>query len=176
MIEKSLLRPGDILLYKPKSVFHLSAWFIAWAQNVVGKTPHGVTYCHVAIVDENTDNILEARWPKSHCVPLNWKKLDEAYDIELWRVKNVTKDQIGKALEWAHSHTGEWYDLPSFIWGWFDVKHAEVCSTFVAKSWANAGIDFKQIKPIGDGKLITPDEIAGNTNLIKQVKYRGIYS
>jgi uncharacterized protein YycO len=169
MIKKTLLRPGDILLFRPKSIFHVSAWFIAWAQNVVGKTPHNVAYCHVALIDENTDNLLEARWPKSHCVPIDWKKLDEAYTIELWRVKEVSQTQIDKAIAWAHANVGEWYDIPAFLWGWFDVKHAEVCSTFVSKSWANAGIEFKQIKKIGDGKLISPDEIAGNTDLIKRI-------
>lgn len=169
MIKKEILRPGDILLYRPKSVFHVSAWFIAWAQNVTGKTPHNVTYCHVAIVDENTDNMLESRWPKSHCIPIDWKKLDKEYKIELWRVKKVTQDQIDKALEWAHENVGQWYDLGLFIWGWIDTKHEEVCSTFVSKAWANAGIEFKQIKKIGVGTLITPDEIAGNTDLIKRI-------
>jgi hypothetical protein len=168
MISKDIMKPGDILLYRPKSIFHISAWFIAWGQNVMGKTPHNVNYCHVALVDDDTDYILEARWPKSHRVSLNWEKLDKAYTVELWRVRNANRENVALALEWAHAHLGEWYDLPSFIWGWFDVKHAEVCSTFVAKAWANAKVIFQQVKKIGDGKLITPDEVAGSP-LLKRI-------
>lgn len=169
MIDRSLMQPGDILLFRPKSVFHLSAWFIAWGQNVMGKTPHDVSYCHVALVDDDTDHILEARWPKSHRVVLDWDKLDEAYAVELWRVKTVTQKQIFKAVEWGRDNVGEWYDIGLFVWGWIDEKHEEVCSTFVAKAWAAAGIEFKQVKKVGVGTLITPDEIAGNTDIIQRI-------
>ena len=170
MIDKELLKPGDILLYRPKSVFHLSAWFIAWGQNVMGKTPHNVTYCHVALVDEDTDYILESRWPKSRRYKLDWKYLDKMYTVELWRVKNSTKAESSKALEWAHNNLGEWYDLGLFVWGWFDAKQKEVCSTFVAKSWGSVDRVFKQFKKVGVGTLISPDEIAGNTDIIKRIK------
>lgn len=174
MIDKNLLQPGDILLYKPKSVFHVSAWFITWAQNVVGKNPlQGevkIGYCHVALVDYDTDYILEARWPKSKRSKLDWDKLDKEYDIELWRLKDIEPDTISKMLSWAHEHTGEWYDLGLFLWGWMDKKHEEVCSTFVSNAAAAAGKIFVQIKHIGLGTLITPDEIAGNTDLIERIK------
>jgi hypothetical protein len=162
VIKKTILRPGDVLLYKPKSVFHISAWFITWAQNVIGKNPiSGAKYCHVALVDSDTDYILESKWPKSHRVKLDWNKLDKAYDIELWRVREVTQSQIDKILEWASANLGEWYDLGLFIWGLFDMKHMEVCSTFVEKSLQNAGLALVPKKIIaGNKEFLTPDEIA----------------
>lgn len=169
MIDKSLLKPGDILLFKPKSIFHVSAWFISWGENVMGKTPHDVSYCHVALVDFDTTYLLEARWPKSHRVTIDWNKLNAAYTVELWRVKDVSLSQISDAIDWGHKNVGEWYDIGLFLWGWVDEKHEEVCSTFVAKAWADAGIIFKQVKKVGVGTLITPDEIAGNTDLIERI-------
>lgn len=169
MIDQSLFKPGDILLFKPKSIFRVSAWFIVWGQNVMGKTPHDVTYCHVALVDQDTTYYLEARWPKSKRTKLDWKKLDAEYTIELWRVKDTTVSAVTKALGWAHANLGEWYDIGLFLWGWVDEKHEEVCSTFVAKSWAAAGVIFKQVKKVGVGTLITPDEVAGNTDLIARI-------
>lgn len=174
MIEKSLLKPGDILLFKPKSVFHISAWFITWAQNVVGKNPlQGevkVGYCHVAMIDFDTDFMLEARWPKSKITKLDWSELDKEYDVQLWRMKKASKKDVKIAIEWARQHVGEWYDLGLFIWGWMDKPHEEVCSTYITKAWAAAGKIFKQTKEIGKGTLITPDEVAGNTDLIKRIK------
>lgn len=169
MFDKSLLQPGDILLFRPKSVFHISAWFIAWGENVMGKTPHDVSYCHVALIDDDTNFLLEARWPKSHRTQFDLSKLDQIYTVELWRVKNVTPEEIAHAVDWSRENVGEWYDLGLFMWGWIDAKHREVCSTFVAKAWAAAGLQFKQIKTVGVGTLITPDEIAGNTNLIERI-------
>ncbi|MGI0059240.1 MAG: hypothetical protein ACREBJ_05675 [Nitrosotalea sp.] len=182
MIKKKLLVPGDLLFFKPKSVLDISAWLIAWAQNVVGKNPlQGKTklgYCHVALVDEDTDYILEARWPKTRRWKIDWTKLDKNYHTEQWRMKNVTRAEIDEALSWAHDHLGEWYDLGLFLWGMIKVKNTEVCSTFVANAWAAAGRYFKEFKQIGEYRFQSPDELVGNTNLIKQVfqfgKHNGV--
>lgn len=171
MIDKSLLKSGDILLFRAKSFWHFSPWFISWGQNVMGKNAvKGATYCHVAIVDEDTDYFLEARWPKSKRTKFDWQHLDREYTVELWRVKNETNEEAAKAVAWAQANVGEWYDLGLFFWGWIDKKHAEVCSTFVTKAWESAGKIFKQVKKVGLGTLITPDEVAGNTDLIERIK------
>lgn len=177
MIKKALLRPGDLLFYRPKAIFHVGSWLIAWFQNVVGKSPiEDRSYCHVAIVDTDTDYIVESRWPKSRRWKIDWKKLDKNYTVELWRVKNVTKEETEKVLEWANSHLGEWYDLGLFVWGTFDFKHSEVCSTYVAKAWEAAGRIFKQHKRISTVKIFqSPDELIANDDLIKQVHYHGQY-
>jgi hypothetical protein len=170
MIKKSLLKPGDILFYRPKAPIP-GSWLITWFQNIVGKSPiRGRSYCHVAIIDSDTDYLLESRWPKSRRWKINWKKLDKAYHVELWRVKNTTKKEVDAVLAWAHEHLDEWYDLGLFVWGMFDVKHSEVCSTFVAKAWANAERVFKQFKRIGKVKeFLSPDEIAWHTEIIKRI-------
>lgn len=172
MFDTSLLKPGDILLFQAKKGSTVSAWFIAWAQNVIGKNPvRGAKYCHVALVDKDTNYILEARWPKSHRIKADWEKLSHHYDIELWRVKKpVTKKKLQLVFDWAYQNLREWYDLGLFVWGLFDFKSMEVCSTFVAKAWKAGGVEFKPSKVIaGNEHFISPDEIASQKKLIKRI-------
>jgi len=172
MIKKSLLRPGDLLLYRMTIKSGISSWFIGWGQNVIGKSPvHGKSYVHVAIVDKDTDYMLESRWPRSKRCKIKWKKLDKKYKIELWRVRATSLEKIDKVMEWAYANLGLWYDLGLFIWGWLDFKHAEVCSTFVKKAWGNADVVFKLHKKLTEkGALITPDEIVGsNLDILKRI-------
>ncbi len=171
MIRKPALRPGDILFLGPKQKWLIGSWFLTWAQNVVGKSPiHNRSYSHVAIVDWDVDYVVESRWPKSRRRKLEMKKWCKQYEMELWRVRRVNPQQIKDTLDWAYKHLGEWYDLGLFMWGMFDIKHAEVCSTFVAKAFKAAGIDFKIHKKIGAAKNFhSPDEIAANTDLIKKI-------
>lgn len=171
-IDKSKLKPGDILLYRVTKKSMIGAQIIGWFQNLVGKSPiTGRTYSHVALVDWDTDYVLESRWPKSRRWKLDWKSLESHFIIEVWRVKGATKDEVQAALDWAHANLGQWYDLGLFIYGSFDRKHSEVCSTFVAKSWANAERIFKAFKRIGKVKnFVSPDEIAWHTEIIKRVQ------
>lgn len=170
MIRKQQLRPGDLLFYRPKAPIP-GSWLVTWFQNIVGKSPiHKVSYNHVAIVDRDTDYILESRWPKSRRWKINWKKLNKYYYVELWRIKNVEPVEITKALKWSHEHLNEWYDLGLFIWGMFDAPHMEVCSTFVAKAWAAADRIFKVHKRIGNARNFhSPDELIANSHLIKLI-------
>ena len=79
-------------------------------------------------------------------------------------------NEVVDALDWAYTHLGEWYDLGLFIFGYFDIKHAEVCSTFVAKAWKAAGRIFKVHKALQpDADFHSPDELAGNEDLIKKI-------
>jgi len=171
MIRKQALQPGDILFLGPKKKWMIGSWLITWAQNVVGKSPiHGQSYSHVAIVDWDTNYVLESRWPKSRRRKLEMEKWCKQYNMELWRVRKVQPEQVKAALGWAYNHLNEWYDLGLFVWGMFDVKHAEVCSTFVAKAFADANVHFKIYKKIGAVENFhSPDEIAANTDLIKKI-------
>lgn len=167
MIDKKYLKPGDILLYRvvPRSGF--SAKFISWGQHVLNQAPSEENYCHIAIVDNDTDYILEAKWPKVRRWKLDWEHLDASYHVELWRVKKVTPKKVQKALAWATEHLGEWYDLPLFFFGLFNFRNAEICSTYVQHAYENAKI---QLSVEGPGKnLTTPDEIAANTKVIKRI-------
>ena len=170
-IRKDMLHPGDIIFFRTVKSSLPGSWLISWFQNIVGKSPiHGVSYSHVAIVDWNTDYVLESRWPKSKRSKINWKNWNKHYDLELWRIKRVRKDEIKKTLDWCYSHLNEWYDLGLFIWGMVDIKHAEICSTFVAKAWKSAGRIFKVYKRIGKVKNFhSPDELLHNQLLIKQI-------
>ena len=171
MIRKEMLRRGDLLFFKPKAKWSIGSWLVTWGQNILGKSPiHGVSYNHVALIDEDVNYLLESRWPKSHRKKINWKKLLNQYDIELWRVRKVKQEQIKLALNWAYDHLNEWYDIGLFIFGWFDREHAEVCSTFIYKAWRYAGIRFEIYKHIGNTEeFISPDELAFNTSIIKRI-------
>lgn len=171
MIRKEILRPGDILFFRTTNKSLPGAWFISWAQNVIGKSPiHNRSYSHVGIIDWDTDYILESRWPKSKRRKIPWKKWDKQYKLELWRIRKVSKQEQNRALKWAYEHLGEWYDLGLFFWGAFDIKHAEICSTFVAKAWKAGNKLFKVHKALQpDADFHTPDELIANVDIIKRI-------
>ena len=171
MIRKKAMKPGDILFFRTKKGSLPGSWLISWFQNIVGKSPiHGVSYSHVGIVDWDTNYILDSKWPKSKRRKIDWKSWNKHYGLELWRIRKVKKEEVKKALDWCYAHLDEWYDLGLFVWGMFDVKHAEVCSTFTAKAWRAAGRIFKVFKRIGKVKNFhSPDELVANSNLIKRI-------
>ncbi len=171
MIRKQQLQPGDLLLYRPKSKWSIGSWFITFAQNVIGKSPiHNKSYSHVAMIDWDTNYVLESRLPKSQRAKIKWKKFNKQYYLELWRIKKVTPEERKRALTWASAHLNEWYDLGLFIFGKIDIKNAEVCSTFIAKAWKAAGRNFKVYKKLQpDADFHSPDELIFNRDLIKRI-------
>ncbi len=166
MLDKKLMHPGDILLYRVISSSGWSAKFIGWGQKVIGHAPTKKTeYCHVALVAFDTEFVMEAVWPKTRIHKIEWEKWDKEYDLQLFRVKNVTPKQIVEALTWAEDHLGEWYDVLELLGGWINFKHCEICSTYVQKAWKAAGIDFK----VNKNNFVTPDEIASSL-LIERIQ------
>jgi len=165
MVIQEDLHPSDILLFKVKPSSSLTDKFIGWGQKVMGMAPTKVPYCHVALVAFDPLFVMEAVWPKTRISKIDWEEYNKKYDVQLFRVKNVTPRQQLDAIHWAEDHLNEWYDLPSFLFGWIQFKHAEVCSTYVTNSEKAAGIIFKTEK----NGFITPDEVAAQT-LIWRVK------
>jgi hypothetical protein len=156
MFDKSLMQPNDILLFKVIPSSSYLDKLIGWGQRLFGRVPKGLGYCHVALVDRDTDLMLEAKWPKTRVSKIDLTELNKTYGVELYRVRNATPEQIDLAINWAHDHLDEWYDIPLFLTGWLAVKHSEVCSTFVSHAERGAGLEI----PYGCSKkpIIVPDD------------------
>lgn len=137
------LYPGDILLFRPrgKKEEDFSDKLISWGQRLFRKVPKDVNYVHVAIVDWNPEYILEAVWPKSRVTNLATKRATSTDKIEVWRIKNLTKEQLKKMLDYGHSHLGMWYDVPLFCTGFISLHNTEICSVFVSQICNEAGLD-----------------------------------
>ena len=165
MVTQKDLRPGDLLLFRIKKSSSITDKFIGWGQKVMRMAPTEASYCHVALVAFDSYWIMEARWPKTRIWKIDWKKYNEKYEVQLFRVKNVTSQQQLDAIHWAEDHLNEWYDLPSFLFGWIQFKHAELCSTFVTKAEKAAKVYFKTEK----NGFITPDQVAAQS-LIERIK------
>lgn len=157
MIDTSILQPGDILLYRvtPNSPWHDKV--IAWGEQLLKKKFTKFNYCHVAMVDYDTDLILEAVWPWTHLTLFPGKGNNP---VEVYRVKDVTPEQVKLAITWAHQNLGVWYDLGRLFFGLFPSRHKVICSTYIDYSWDNAG------RSLGDGKLLSPDEIAVSSQIV----------
>lgn len=165
MVTQEDLHPADLLLFKVKPS---SSWFsklIGWGQKIFGHAPTEAQYAHVALVAFDPTYIMEARWPKTRIWKIDWDKLNKEYDIQLFRVRNVTPRQQLDAIHWAEDHLNDWYDVLELLDGWISIKHTYICSTYVCEAWESAGIDFKT----NNQDFITPDEIAAS-NLIWRVK------
>ncbi len=159
----SILKPGDILLYR---VTKHSAWhdkLIALGQRLLYRVPSHARFCHVAIVDIDTNYKLEAVWPKTRRSLIAGDNKDEV--MEVYRVNGITDAQALQAVAWADANLNEWYDILLFVTGWVDVKHAEICSTFVSKALSAAGFNIPDISRYD--KIILPDDYAADNKLVK---------
>lgn len=156
MLEKNKLKPADILLFRTTPRSTESEKFIAWAQHVIYNAPVDAKFCHVALVDYDTDLMCEAVWPKTKISEIDFAVQGQPEKIEVYRVRNITDAQVQATIQWAHDHLDEWYDVPLFLTGWLDAKHAEVCSTYVSHGFQASGLDV----PHGSNakKLILPDD------------------
>jgi hypothetical protein len=155
---RNILHPGDILLFKPRGNVSFSDTLIIWGQKLFRQVPRKDKYVHVALVDRDTRFILEAKWPKTRRSNLITTKSNSKYKIEVYRVRGITEEQIKFALDWAHEHLDEWYDVPLFLTGFLYIKHTQICSTYVSNSFKAAKLDI----PYGCGnkKFIVPDDYA----------------
>jgi len=162
----ALLQPGDILLFRTtkNSPFHDK--LIAIAQFIVGEQQTMRSYHHVAMVDVDNTQVLEAIWKGTLLHP--YTEVAKTGVIEVYRVRNATDIQIQQAIESAHSNLGLRYDLIKLFLGWagLDGRHAEICSTFVGNAWAAAGV---QLTKKSKEKIYSPDDIAANTKVLKKV-------
>jgi uncharacterized protein YycO len=147
------LQPGDLILYRTTKHSPIHDKLIALGEGLMQKKFTPSNYCHVSMVSNDTNLILEAVWPKTHVTKFDWNQPNE---LEIYRVKNVTQEQIQKAISWAENHLGEWYDIPELFGGWISFKHEQICSTYMANSWKAAKRYFKTYP----NNFITPDQIA----------------
>jgi uncharacterized protein YycO len=155
------IRPGDIVLYKvtPNSPIHDK--LIGIGERLLHKNFTKTSYCHVSMIDFDTDFILEAVWPKTHIIKFPGKTSNP---VEIYRVKKATKKQISTAIKWAHSNLGLWYNIGLLLFGLFPKKHEVICSTYVANAFKAAGIKLGK-----NEKLLSPDEIAANTIVLERI-------
>lgn len=162
----TLLQPGDILLFRTtkNSPFHDK--LIAMAQLFTGEQQTRRSYHHVAMVDVDNTQVLEAIWKGTLLHP--YTEVAKTGVIEVYRVRNATSIQIQQAVEYAHNNLGLRYDFIKLFFGWLglDGKKAEICSTFVGNSWAAAGV---QLTKKSKEKIYSPDDIAANKNVLKRV-------
>lgn len=167
MFKKDLMKPGDILLFRVIPSSSLVSKFIGWSQRLFGRVPNGRGYCHVALVDLDTNLMLEARWPKTRVSQIDLNELNKKYGVELYRVRNITDNQIDQVIMWAHDHLDEWYDIPLFLTGFLDSKHAEVCSTFIAHAFRDVGLEI----PVNNWhkKLVAPDDFYEDTITLNRI-------
>jgi hypothetical protein len=156
---RHILHPGDILLFKPRGdSTSIIDKLIVLGQHLFRQIPRNDNFCHVALVDDDTRFILEARWPKtrrSHLADVRTSCTDK---IEVYRVRGITPEQIKLTLDFAHEHLNEWYDVPLFLTGFLSIKHTWICSTFVSKAFKAAKLSI----PYGcsDKVFIVPDDFA----------------
>lgn len=163
MINKKLLKPCDVLLFRTTHKSTIFQRLIVWGQKTFYHVPQAARYSHVAIVAGDTNLLIEAVWPKIRIVPISYSNYKDRECIEVYRIKNLTDEQREKILAYAYAHVGEWYDFLLLFTGWIDVKHAEVCSTFVSKACHNADLDIPSKQE--SKKLVIPDNYYKDSSL-----------
>ena len=163
MPKVATLKPGDILLYKVTKYSALHDKLIAICQILLYQVPRNARFCHIAIVDQDINYKLEAVWPKTRRSLIAGDNIGEI--MEVYRVIDITDAQIKSTLVWANANLNEWYDILFMITGWLDVKHAEICSTFVSHAFAAAGLLIPHVPKFQ--KIILPDDYADDRQLAR---------
>lgn len=160
------LQPGDILLFRTTKHSPFHDKLIAIAQLFMGEQQTKHSYHHVAMVDVDNTQVLEAVWKGTLLHP--YADVAKTGAIEVYRVRNATDVQIQQAIECAHNNLGLKYDFIKLFLGWagLDKKGAEICSTFVGSAWAAAGV---QLTKKLTEKIYSPDDIAANKKVLKRV-------
>lgn len=152
--------PGDLILFR---ITADSNWFeklIGRAQQVMGQAPSRSSYNHVALVDAPGFTIIEAYWPR-----VRRRVFDPSVhsDVEIYRVKDITPEQVDRVLFYASQHIGEWYNVTAMLTlGFLQLGHTVVCSQFVWEAFTAIDISLCEYR-----SLITPDEIANSTLLTR---------
>lgn len=148
------LKPGDILLFEvvPNSPWHDK--LIAFGERLLGKQWTRASYCHAALIDEDTNLMLEAVWPKTHVLQIKSRN----NKIQVFRVKKATKAQCALAIAQARKDLGLWYNVGKLFFGLFPHRHQVICSTYVSKAWKAAKVNLEKKRV----KVFSPDEIASN--------------
>lgn len=139
------LQHGDLIFYKitPQS------WWILRL----------IAYSHVSILDYDKTQQLEGIWPKTRTSKIDWSNLN----IEVWRVKNLTREQRHAALTWAYCHLDRPYDVGQILLGLFKWSSAYTCSEFVVEAYQHVGIDLAP----NAGRFLAPNELI--TPLIERI-------
>ena len=153
------LEPGDILLFRVTKNSPIHDRMIALMEKLLHKQFSKSAYCHAAMVDSDTDLMLEAVWPKTHIIPITARN----NEIEVYRVIDATDGQTQQAILWAHQNLGVWYSVGQLFFGLFPSKHKVICSTYVADSWKSAGVVLGDLNE----KVFSPDELAASKLLYR---------
>ncbi len=148
---------GDFILYPVGPASRLLSKLVGWGQKLIGQAPSVKQYSHVAIVGPDASHIIEAYWPRIRVSPLDLK------DVEVYRIKNVTPDQVSKMIAYAKSQVGQWYDMLAIVtFGKFQIGGTEVCSQLAYNAGLAAGIVLYPPEI-----LESPDDIAASENLFQ---------
>lgn len=166
------LKSCDILLFKVKDSSSFFRKLIVLGQRLIYKAPPKAKYCHVALVDSDTTLMFEAVWPKTRVSKIDFNKISKTEIVEVYRVQGLTRKQAAEVLTWARNHLDEWYDVALFLTGWLDIKHAEVCSTFVSRAFKAADLEI----PHGawKKKFVIPDDFYVDNAKMRLIHYEGI--
>lgn len=145
-------QPGDIILY---TVTPKSGWtskLVAVGELFWGAGRGAKAYSHAAVLSYTKGRQFEAKWPLTGFYPV-----DSSRPYEVWRITGVTDEQRKAVLRWCQAHTGQLYDMVGLLtFGLIRSRHRAVCSQFVGRAYAAAGI---RIAPEGK-RLLSPNAIA----------------
>jgi uncharacterized protein YycO len=111
MIDKSKIKTGDLLLFRIVPDSNLLGKLIGWFSVLTGNGgTYAKTYGHVAIC-ENSDTYIEMTFPHSRRTVIDQRNPE----MEVWRIKDATEDQLKAAVKWAVENMGKWYNVRHII-------------------------------------------------------------
>lgn len=152
------IKTGDLLFWKVTPQSSLLARIIAAVQLLTRQGQGTTLYSHVSIVDAGNVQI-EAYWPKIRSI-----RFDPADPrIEVWRVADATPEQAAKAVSYARSCVGEWYDIGDAFFGFFKSRRGHICSTLVNDAWSEAGVSIWN----KSDNFMTPNDLTQSNILMR---------
>lgn len=150
-IKKELIKPGDILMFRITKKSSLLGKLIGFFSVLTGQGgSYGKTYGHVALV-ETPETFLEMTFPKSRRTKLDCNN----FELELWRISKVTKEQIDTAIRWEVGNIGKWYNIRHIIS--LGLIKGRGCSDHLLTAYQQAGIILS--KKGAEDPVCSPNEI-----------------
>jgi len=117
MYRRTILKPADIVLFRSRGLPLPTRMerFLTWGKKLLRMTvPPPAPSISFALVDLDGITLLEPKWSTTQSTNLHVRKASNKAKIEVYRVYNITSEQVKTVLDWTRGKLGTWDIFQAF--------------------------------------------------------------